>query len=163
MYFLKENKLVVIDSYLYLKYDIEVTENVNLLIQNNQYQLQKSNIVFLKGNFYLNGYKLEEPFMYKISEETLKDTKEVLSILSNRIKELDLDLSKITKELENVSVKSTKLDKINKFITSINKYLDSNPDKKLLLSYLNNEVVNTKVQDILFNLVDSITLRKGMK
>ena len=160
MYHLRENKTIILDSYLYFKYSFKLKENISLNRDKNQnIYLSQSNDLFLICDFYLNGYKLEKQGLYRVYQYIPEVRENLLETLSSRIKETKLNIDKIKKELDTEGNK----EKLYQCIEAINTYLEKNPDKGLLINYLRNPLIKANIWKKLSDICKSIKDTKELE
>lgn len=151
MYHIKENRIIIFNGYLQLKYSIKLIESYMLSFNpsNKQHGLIKSIDLYFEGFYFYNDEKLKNPVKKRLYQDISYDESENLQAIKNRIKETSISVRKLELELKKIREDSSySKDNLIKFLNSVNTYIENNPDKSLRLKLLHSDSIKDKLNKI---------------
>lgn len=162
MYHLKENKLIILNSFLSLNYETKIAENVNLYYEaeSQKYKISKSTSLNLVIHWIYNGITLDTAKISRIKQTIEYPEFEELKELFSRVKELKIDIEKVESVLtilnhpDNFSESEleSNRDKINKLLAGINLYFLTHPDTELQNQFLMDSAIQSEIYNKLYNI-----------
>ena len=156
MYHLRENKIIVLAENLYIKYDVILKEQFRLRTLKEDPD-QRSELVnyydlVFEAVTYLDGTPLPNIITKRLTQGVLDGTDLLLEELALRIKEINIDIPKITKAISSYkqnALDSKETENLRKFFKAVNTYVLKNPDEGLKHDLLKEKLVYNNMRNII--------------